>query len=130
MNREMATQVDPVLAVPPAVYAATQAALAIVDTRGADAATVLLNVGAIVASGNMTPKLVHGNDSGLSDSADVAAEDLVGAFPSVLLAASAVKVGYRGGKRYLRVVLTLNSGTSVAVGGVILLGKLDITPAE
>nr|WP_297388248.1 hypothetical protein [uncultured Roseateles sp.] len=91
-----------------------------VDTRGYDMATVLYTAGAIVASGDVTLKLQESDDN--SSFSDVAAADLAGSFPSALTANSAGLVGYRGAKRYVRVVATLNSGTSVAASAAVLLG--------
>jgi hypothetical protein len=53
---------------------------------------------------------------------------LVGALPGALVANSVVKQGYVGGNRYIRVVLTLNSGTSIAAGAVAVLGNPKVAP--
>jgi len=42
-----------------------------------------------------------------------------------LAADSVYWVGYRGGKRYVRVVITKNSGTSIAAGAVVVKGHLS-----
>jgi hypothetical protein len=39
-----------------------------------------------------------------------------------------VKVGYAGFKRYLRVVVTKNSGTSIAAGAVLVKGHAAQRP--
>lgn len=85
-----------------------------VDLQGFDAAMALVTFGTW-SDGTHTPKLQH-SDDGTSFS-DVAAEDLDGAF--VALSASAGQnaaqcVGYRGARRYLRVVLTGAGATSGA----------------
>lgn len=98
-----------------------------VDTRGFDSAMVAIAVGAIAASGNMTPKLQSSDNN--STWADVTADDLEGSFPASLEATSVVKVGYRGPARYLRAVMTLNSGTSVATSAMIVLGNAHQRPA-
>jgi len=106
------------LAVSPAVLTATNTSAAI-DLAGFEAATVVITSGAIVGAGNFTPKLQESDTSG-SGYTDVAAKDLLGSFPAALAADTAYKVGYIGSKRYVRTVLTLNSGTSVAASAVVL----------
>lgn len=98
-------------AVAPQVLTATNTSSG-VDLAGFESATVVISTGAIVASGNFTPKLQDSADN--STFADVAAADLIGSFPSALAATTVYKVGYKGSKRYVRSVLTLNSGTSIA----------------
>ncbi len=101
----------------------------IVDTRGFDSVAAVLAVGAVAGSGNQTPKLQHSHTTTGGDFEDVAAAELSGSFPAALVENSVVKVGYAGGRRYLRLVVTHNSGTSVARSGVIVLGNPDQRPA-
>lgn len=101
----------------------------IVDTRGFRSAAVLIATGALAGSGNQTPKLQHSHTTTSGDFVDVEPSDLQGSFPEALAANSAVKVGYIGSRRYLRVVVTHNSGTSVARSAVILLGDAEQQPA-
>ena len=49
-------------------------------------------------------------------------------FPASLAAASLVKVGYIGNKRYVRTVITKNSGTSIAAGAVVIMGNATSRP--
>src|SRR5512134_2095049 len=129
MNREQANDVKVVEAIRPAVFAGNATGIG-VDTRGYDSLTFAVAVGAIVASGNMTVKVQHDDDPGFGTVADVAAADLVGAFTTPLVTNTVQKIGYRGTKRYVRLFGTLNSGTSVAVGAVGILGKGSILPPE
>lgn len=117
-NRDLYNNIGLVTAVEPAVLTATNTSAAI-DVAGFESVTVVIATGAIVSAGNFTPKLQHSDVSG-SGFVDVTAADLLGAFPAVLLASTPVKVGYRGAKRYLKTVLTLNSGTSIAASAVIV----------
>jgi hypothetical protein len=55
--------------------------------------------------------------------------ELQGVFPDVLLTNTALRVGYLGDKRYLRVFGTLNSGTSVAYAAAVVLGNANQRPA-
>ncbi|MFG1417022.1 hypothetical protein V5F38_04290 [Xanthobacter sp. V0B-10] len=117
--RDLASNIAAVQAVAPAVLTATTTSAAI-DLADFDAAAVIINTGAIVGAGNFTPKLQESDTTTSGDFSDVAAGDLNGAFPAALAAASTYKVGYRGAKRYVRLVLTLISGTSIAAGAVIV----------
>lgn len=116
-------------ALAPAVHAATKADAAIIDLQGAGSATVVINTGAIAGAGDYTISLRHGDASDLSGDAAATGDDLLGSFPATLAADSAYAVGYRGGKRYVRVVITKNSGTSVAAGAVIVKGHLTLAGA-
>jgi hypothetical protein len=119
MRSDLVNSIGVVSAVAPAVIAATNTSAAI-DLANFDGATVLINAGAVAGSGNMTPKLQHSPTTTSGDFEDVTAADLIGAFPTVLEAATSYKVGYKGNRRYVRTVLTLNSGTSVAVSAVVV----------
>lgn len=125
--RDLASNLGAVQAVAPAVLTATNTSAAI-DLLGFDSAVVIINTGAIVASGNFTAKLQESDTTTGGDFTDVAAGDLVGALPAVLLASSVVKQGYIGSKRYLRTVITLNSGTSIAAGAVVVKGNATQRP--
>lgn len=118
-----------VATVAPAVQTATVKGTA-VDLQGYGSATAIINTGAIAGSGKFTATLQESDTTTDGDFADVAAADLLGdAFPSAGLAATTVyKQGYIGTKRYLRVVLTLVSGTSIAAGAVIALGHPASAP--
>ncbi|MDX8517964.1 hypothetical protein [Mesorhizobium dulcispinae] len=125
--RDLANNIAAVQAVAPAVLTATNTSAAI-DLLGYNSAAVIINTGAIVGAGNFTPKLQESDASG-SGYTDVAAADLVGTFPAALAAASVVKVGYTGNRRYVRTVLTLNSGTSIAAGAVVIKGNAASKPS-
>lgn len=125
-KRDLYSNIGVSLAVSPAVLTATNTSAGI-DLRGYQSATVVINTGAIAGAGNFTPKLQESDASG-SGFTDVAAADLLGSFPAALAADSAYRVGYKGNKRYLRTVITLNSGTSIAAGAVIVLGHPELAP--
>ncbi|SFD17226.1 hypothetical protein [Salipiger profundus] len=123
--RDIAPNIGVVQAVAPAVLSATNTSAAI-DLLGFDSAAVVINTGAIVSSGDFTAKLQESDTTTSGDFTDVAAEHLVGDLPATLEADSVVKQGYIGNKRYIRTVITQNSGTSIAAGAVIVKGH----PAE
>lgn len=125
--RDLANNIGVVQAVAPAVLTATNTSAAI-DLLGFNSAAVIINTGAIAGSGNFTPKLQESDTTTSGDFTDVVAADLVGEFPAALAAASVYKVGYTGNKRYLRTVLTLNSGTSIAASAVIVKGRAASRP--
>lgn len=116
-----------VAALAPAVHTATKADAPVVDLQGAGSATLILNTGAIAGDGLFVAKLVHGDKADLADATDAADVDLLGAFPEALEADRAYSVGYRGGKRFVRVVLTKTSGTSIAAGAAVVKGHLALT---
>ncbi|WP_395543268.1 hypothetical protein [Neotabrizicola sp. sgz301269] len=125
--RDLASNLGVVSAVVPQVLTATNTSSAI-DLAGFDSAAVLINTGAIVSSGNFTPKLQESDTTTSGDFTDVAAADLVGSFPTALAASTAYKVGYIGRKRYVRTVLTLNSGTSIAASVQIVKARAAQKP--
>ena len=126
---DLKNNIAAVLALSPAVHAATKADASIIDLQGAGSATVIVNTGAIVGAGDYTISLRHGDASDLSGDAAASGDDLLGDFPATLAADSAYSVGYRGGKRYVRVVITKNGGTSIAAGAVIVKGHLALAGA-
>lgn len=123
--RDITQNIGTVLALAPAVQTATVNG-ATIDTNGFESAAIVINTGAIAGAGNFTAKLQDSADG--TNFADVAASALVGTLPGVLAASSTYKQGYLAGNRYIRVVLTLNSGTSIAAGAVAVLGNPKVAP--
>lgn len=127
--RDFASNIGPVQAVAPQVLTANSTSSAI-DLNGFAGAALIVNTGAIAGSGDFTAKLQESDTTTSGDFTDVAAAHLVGTFPASLEADSVVKVGYIGHKRYLRAVVTRNSGTSIAAGAVLVKGSpLDLPVA-
>jgi hypothetical protein len=125
----MYSNIGVVQAIAPAVQSATVESSEI-DLLGFNSATVIVSTGAIVSSGSFTAKLQETDDPGASPEewSDVAAADMIGEFPAALSAASVVRVGFTGHSRYIRVVLTKNSGTSIAAGAVVVKGHPASAP--
>lgn len=115
--RDIASNIGILSALAPAVQSATIKGAAI-DLKGFNSAAIVINTGAIVGAANMTPKIQESDTTTDGDFTDVAAGDLIGTLPAALVANSACKQGYIGNKQYVRVVLTLNSGTSIAASAV------------
>jgi hypothetical protein len=130
INHDLASNVAVALALSPAVQSATKSDATIIDLQGCSAAAIVVNTGAIVGAGDYTISLVHGDASDLSGGAAATSDDLIGSFPATLAADSSYCVGYRGGKRYVRVVITKNSGTSIAAGAVVVKGGLALAGAN
>jgi len=124
--RDLSSNIGVSPSIAPAVISAGTTNGAGVDLRGFDSASAVVAVGAIAGSGNMTIKLQDSDDN--STFADTVADDRIGAFAAVLLTGTTNDVGYIGGKRYVRAVATLNSGTSVAVSVVIVAGNPHRAP--
>lgn len=128
MNRELKSNVALREGIQPQVQTAGVVNGAVCDLRGFDSVTAMLAVGAIVAAGLVSYKLQEGDLANASDQADVAATDLTNAFVA-LTQNTQQWVGYRGSKRYIRLVATYASGTSVAHGAVFALGHAQVRPA-
>lgn len=125
--RDIASNIGVKLALSPAVQAATIKGNAI-DTNGFNSVAFVVNTGAIVSAGDFTAKLQHSDTTTDGDFTDVVAADQTGSFGASLPADASVKAGYIGNKRYIRVVLTKNSGTSIAAGAVAVLGHAADRP--
>lgn len=117
--RDIANNIAVVQAVAPAVLSATNTSAAI-DLLDARSAAVVVNTGSIVSAGDFTAKLQESDTTTGGDFADVASGDLVGSFPASLAADDVAKVSYIGHKRYIRTVITKNSGTSIAAGASVV----------
>ncbi|MEF2548535.1 hypothetical protein VQ045_15350 [Aurantimonas sp. E1-2-R+4] len=125
--RDIANNIGVVQAVAPAVLSATNTSPAI-DLIGFDSAAVIVNSGAIVTAGDFTAKIQESDTTTSGAFTDVAADEMVGAFPASLAADSVAKVGYIGNKRYVRTVLTKNGGTSIAAGVMVVKGHAADRP--
>jgi len=117
--------VDQTLA--PVDYSATTKGTA-VDLQGFNSAAVVVNTGAITSAGLYVVKVQESDTTTDGDFTDVAAGDLVGTLPASLAATSVYKVGYVGGKRYIRAVITKTSGTSIVAGAIVVKGNAADKP--
>lgn len=118
---DLHSNIGVVQAIAPDDIAATTTGAAL-DLLGFDSAAVVINTGAITTGGNYTAKLQESDTTTGGDFTDVAAAQLQGTLPASLAADSVYKQGYLGFKRYLRVVITKNSGTSIFAGAVLVKG--------
>jgi len=113
---------------------------ALIDRQGFDGLTVYLETGTVTDAGaaaGFTMKLQHSDTTVAGDFADVPADGLVpnsagGTTVSVTVDATngvvAGGVGYVGGKRYVRAVVTGTTGTNATVQALAVLGKPHQAP--
>lgn len=125
--RDIVHNIGTVLALSPAVQAATIKGTAI-DLLGFDSAALVITTGAIAGAGDYTAKLQESDTTTDGDFTDVAADNRQGTLPASLTADGVFKQGYIGFKRYIRVVVTKNSGTSIAAGAVVVKGNARSRP--
>lgn len=112
--------------VKPAAYTATVTGAG-VDLQGFEAAEVLIAPGT-KTDGTHTPKLQESDDN--SAFSDVASGDLNGSFAAIA-SETPQKVGYKGTKRYVRVVVTVSGATTGAVyGAYIVKGRPRHAPVS
>jgi len=95
-----------------------------IDRLGFGSLTAIVMTGAIAGSGNFTAKLQHSDGDSPETWDDVPAEQLIGEFPTALEANSVVTVGYltTTPRRFVRAVVTKNSGTSIAASVLFIKG--------
>lgn len=135
--RDQMNELHPVKALAPVATALaddTAQVCAIIDRQGYQSLTYLILAGTLAdANATFAVTMEHGDDSGLSDAAAVAATDLVG---TLALAGFQFdddleprKVGYVGPKRYTRLTITPTGNTGAAPLAVIaLLGNPAKSP--
>ncbi len=111
--------VVPMLA--PAVLSATTTSEP-VDLIGFDSGMVVVQTGAIVGAGDFTAKLQDSETGAPDDFTDVDSFLLLDPLPASLPASATVKIGSLSVQRFVRVVITKNSGTSIAASVVAVKG--------
>ncbi|MCV0384887.1 MAG: hypothetical protein K5821_00415 [Nitrobacter sp.] len=125
--RDLASNIGVVASLVPAVQTATLKGTA-VDLRGYDSAALVINTGAIAGAGLFDVKLQESDTTTDGDFTDVAAANLIGDLPAALEASTVYRQSYIGTKRYIRAVITQQSGTSIAAGAVVVLGHATQRP--
>lgn len=120
VQHELATTQNVVAALSPAATTDGTRNGADTNLSGYDAVTVIIH-GGVVTDGTHTPSLEHADDDGSGAPgaySAVAAAELVGAFTALTSSNDPLiqKVGYKGSKKWLRVVLVTTGATT---GGVI-----------
>lgn len=133
--RDMMNHIHVLAGIAPAVVTDNTAQVsAIIDVRGYDALTWLINTGTLSdADATLAVTMDHGEAANLSDAAAVAATDLVG---TLALAGATFaddgetrKVGYIGTKRYVRLTITpANNTGNIPISAMALLGRPSRQP--
>ena len=125
--KDLYSNLGVVPALAPAVQASATTGPAI-DLRGFGGVVFALDTGAIVGAGDFGVVLQHSDTTTGGAFVDVPAALVTSNAPATLTAAGAFKLGYRGGKRYVRLSLTKAGGTSIAAGAVAILGQPAVAP--
>ena len=125
--KDLYSNLGVVLALAPAVQSAA-ATGETVDLRGFGGVVFALDTGAIVGSGEFGVKLQHSDTTTSGEFVDVPAQLVASDAPAILTASGAFKLGYKGSKRYVRLALTKEGGTSIAAGAVAILGQPAVAP--
>ena len=125
--RDLYSNIDAAVALAPAVLTASANGPAI-DLKGANRAAIVVSTGAIVGAGDFSLKLQESATTVSGDFADVPPGHVESDAPATLAAASAYRLGYRGWKRYIRLVATRAGGTSIALGAVAVRSDLAQRP--
>jgi len=114
--RDLHSNLTPKVALTPqAISTDTATNGEIVDLQGYQSVAFFLQ-SATLTDGTYTPSLVAGDQSDLSDGVAVTAAELIGTIAAATFAATdddAIKsIGYKGDKRYIRLVVTSAGTTS------------------
>ncbi|KAA0592952.1 hypothetical protein J2848_005692 [Azospirillum lipoferum] len=135
--RDLMNSIHPLRAISPQAAVTDNTALVsqIIDVRGYDSLTfVILSGGLTDPNATFSVLVEHGSDSGLSDAAAVADDDLLGteALAGMTYADDneTRKIGYVGSKRYVRLTVTPsgNDSGNVFVSAVAVLGHPRMFP--
>jgi hypothetical protein len=106
----------------------------IIDLQGFDSATFIIQSGSLT-DGTYTPLIHEGNESDLSDASAVADADLIGTEAAAAFSATddnkSKRIGYVGGKRYIRLSLvSASTSTGGTLSAVAVLSDADIRPTD
>ena len=126
--RDMKSNIAARVAIAPEVLSGTRTGPAI-DLLEANRMAFVVTTGAIDGAGAFTAKVQESDTTAGGDFADADVQFVDTDAAAPLEASSAYRIGYHGHKRYVRLVLTKASGTSIAVSAVAVLGDLAARPA-
>lgn len=135
--RDLHNNIHPLVGIAPAAAATTNAAIVstIVDTAGYNSCEFVIITGTSTDADATFAVTVHDGDvANLSDAAAVPAAQLIGTLAQAGYTFSddgeTRKIGYAGGKRYVRVTVTpsANDAGNIFLAGVWLLGHPTKAP--
>jgi len=120
-------KVAPALA--PAVQASATSGAAI-DLQEFGSVVFAVSTGAITGDGDFGVKVQHSDTTVGGDFTDAPAGLTRSNAPATLTASGSFKLGYVGGKRYVRLALTKAGGTNIAAGAIAVLGNPAVAPVD
>ena len=126
--RDMKSNIAAVVAIAPEVLSGNRTGGA-VDLAKCNRMAFVIATGAIAGAGSFTAKVQESDTTAGGDFADAPAKYVDDGTGGPLEADRAYRIGYHGHKRYVRLVLSKASGTSIAASAVAVLGDLAETPA-
>lgn len=126
--RDMKSNIAARVAVSPEVLSGNKTGPAI-DLADCNRVAFIVSTGTVVGSGSFSVKVQESDVETGGGFADVAASVIDTDALGTLEADAAYRIGYIGYKRYVRLVVTKVSGTSIALGAVAILGDLTTSPA-
>lgn len=120
--RDLFHNIGAIAALAPAVQSANINGAAI-DLQNFESVCFVVNTGAVVSAGDFGVKLQESDTTTSGDFTDADASVVDSNAPDTLEATSTYRMGYRGHKRYVRLVATKAGGTSIAAGAVAIMGN-------
>lgn len=126
--RDMKSNIAAVVAIAPEVLTGNKTGGAI-DLADCNRMAFVIATGAIAGAGSFTAKVQESDTAAGGGFADAPARYVDDGADGALEADAAYRIGYHGHKRYVRLVLTKASGTSIAASAVAVMGDLAETPA-
>lgn len=129
--RDLHNSVGVANSIDPAAHTATVEGKG-VDTRGYDSCEVVVACGT-VTDGTHVISLEESDDNVDANYSAVASADLLGSAPTLSSSneEQAFRFGYRGGKRYVRVISTVSGATTGGVyGAVVEVSHAHETPTD
>lgn len=134
--RDLINNIDAKRAISPAAAVTDNTAFVsqILDRLGAESVALLINLGALAdADATFAVTMEHGDVANLSDAAAVPSDQMNGTLALAgfdFSADNAIrKIGYTGGKRYVRATITpSNNAGNVFLSAIWLLGKNNLRP--
>lgn len=125
--RDMKSNISAQLAIAPEVLSGNKTGNAL-DLSGCNRMAFVITTGAVAGSGSFTAKIQESDTTAGGDFADVPDKYVDSDASAPMEADAAYRIGYTGHKRYVRIVLTKASGTSIAVSATAILGDLAERP--
>ena len=98
----------------------------IIDTQGYESCMVNLKAGVVTAGTVIISSIEEGDDSALSDTANIPAARIQGTLTALTAADGINEVGIISTKRYIRINATTATSANLTVGGSAVLGNPNV----